>query len=131
MEAIRSVEEFLAERGDSLSPEERTNLQGTLSRMKEQYHSLTDTTHSSLAQLDTTISATVQQNTQRVRSSNLIPELASDIKHHQIIFHKTVTIFFVNINYIIFIHALLTFLYKYSNLCIYFNSFNIWQHPII
>lgn len=72
MEAIRSVEEFLAEHGDSLSPEERANLQGTLSRLREQYHSLTDTTQSSLAQLDTAISATVQQNTQRVRSAYLI-----------------------------------------------------------
>uniref|UniRef100_A0A4W5QBU4 Microtubule actin crosslinking factor 1 n=1 Tax=Hucho hucho TaxID=62062 RepID=A0A4W5QBU4_9TELE len=66
-ETIRSVEEFLAEHGDSLSPEERANLQGALSRMKEQYSALTNTAQSSLAQLDTAISTTVQQNTQRVR----------------------------------------------------------------
>jgi molecular chaperone DnaK (HSP70) len=68
-ETIRSVEEFLAEHGDSLSPEERANLQGALSRMKEQYSALTDTAQSSLVQLDTAISTTVQQNTQRVRVS--------------------------------------------------------------
>uniref|UniRef100_A0A674F496 Microtubule actin crosslinking factor 1 n=1 Tax=Salmo trutta TaxID=8032 RepID=A0A674F496_SALTR len=70
-ETIRSVEEFLAEHGDSLSPEERANLQGALSRMKEQYSALTDTAQSSLVQLDTAISTTVQQNTQRVRLSTI------------------------------------------------------------
>uniref|UniRef100_A0A667Z1V0 Microtubule actin crosslinking factor 1 n=1 Tax=Myripristis murdjan TaxID=586833 RepID=A0A667Z1V0_9TELE len=66
-EAIRSVEDFLAERGDNLSPQERENLQGTLNRMKEQYSSLTDSAKTSLSELDMTISTTVQQNTQRVR----------------------------------------------------------------
>uniref|UniRef100_A0A8C2BJ21 Microtubule actin crosslinking factor 1 n=1 Tax=Cyprinus carpio TaxID=7962 RepID=A0A8C2BJ21_CYPCA len=41
-ETIRSVEEFLSDRGDSLSPEERAKLQGTLSQMKEQHSSLTN-----------------------------------------------------------------------------------------
>uniref|UniRef100_A0A8B9KP53 Microtubule actin crosslinking factor 1 n=1 Tax=Astyanax mexicanus TaxID=7994 RepID=A0A8B9KP53_ASTMX len=68
-EAIRSVEEFLAERGDDLSPEERANLQGALKRMKEQYSTVTETAQSSLTQLDTAISTTVQQNTQRVTTS--------------------------------------------------------------
>lgn len=84
MEAIRSVEEFLAERGDSLSPEERAKLQGTLSSLKEQYHSLTDTTQSSLAQLDTAISATVQQNTQRVCAANLLSSFNHCLLHSHI-----------------------------------------------
>lgn len=66
METMRSVEEFLAERGDSLSPEERNKLQGALSQMKEQHNSLTNSIQSSLAQVDTAIVTTVQQNTQRV-----------------------------------------------------------------
>ncbi|XP_062870398.1 microtubule-actin cross-linking factor 1, isoforms 1/2/3/4/5 isoform X12 [Trichomycterus rosablanca] len=68
METIRSVEEFLAERGEDLSPEERANLQGALARMKEQYQNLTDTTQSSLAQLDSAISTTLQQETQRAKA---------------------------------------------------------------
>lgn len=67
-EAVRAVEEFLAEKGDGLSAEERASLQRALSQVREQYSSLTDTAQTSLAQLDTHISATVQQNTQRVRS---------------------------------------------------------------
>lgn len=66
-EAIRSVEELLAERGESLSPEERENLQGVLTRMKEQYSSLTDSVNTSLSDVDTAISTTVQQNTQKVK----------------------------------------------------------------
>uniref|UniRef100_A0A674F4G5 Microtubule actin crosslinking factor 1 n=1 Tax=Salmo trutta TaxID=8032 RepID=A0A674F4G5_SALTR len=73
-ETIRSVEEFLAEHGDSLSPEERANLQGALSRMKEQYSALTDTAQSSLVQLDTAISTTVQQNTQRAKAVEELQE---------------------------------------------------------
>lgn len=69
METIRSVEEFLAERGEDLSPEERASLQRALIHMKEQYHTLTDTAQSSLAHLDTTINTTLQQNTQRVKPS--------------------------------------------------------------
>ncbi|KPP70600.1 microtubule-actin cross-linking factor 1-like, partial [Scleropages formosus] len=65
METMRKVEEFLSEQGDRLSPEERASLQGTLSRVREQYSSLTDMAQSSLAQLDSAISTTVQQNTQR------------------------------------------------------------------
>uniref|UniRef100_A0A665WVH5 Microtubule actin crosslinking factor 1 n=1 Tax=Echeneis naucrates TaxID=173247 RepID=A0A665WVH5_ECHNA len=65
-EAIRSVEEFLGERGESLSPEEREKLQGTLTKMKEQYNALTDSANTSLSELDLAINTTVQQNTQRV-----------------------------------------------------------------
>lgn len=70
METIRSVEEFLAERGEDLSPEDRDNLHVALTRMKEQYDTLTDTAQSSLAQLDSTINTTLQQNTQRVKISS-------------------------------------------------------------
>lgn len=66
-EAIRSVEELLAERRESLSPEERENLQVALTRMKEQYSALTDSANTSLSELDTAINTTVQQNTQRVK----------------------------------------------------------------
>uniref|UniRef100_A0A8C7WAQ4 Microtubule actin crosslinking factor 1 n=1 Tax=Oncorhynchus mykiss TaxID=8022 RepID=A0A8C7WAQ4_ONCMY len=76
---IRSVEEFLAEHGDSLSPEDRANLQGALSRMKEQYSALTDTADSSLAQLDTAISTTVQQNTQRAKAVEELQETRCQI----------------------------------------------------
>uniref|UniRef100_A0A672I025 Microtubule actin crosslinking factor 1 n=1 Tax=Salarias fasciatus TaxID=181472 RepID=A0A672I025_SALFA len=69
LKAIRSVEEFLAERGESLSPEERQNLQGALTKLKEQYSALTDSADTSVSELDTAISATVQQNTQRVRGA--------------------------------------------------------------
>lgn len=68
-EAIRSVEELLAERGDSLSPEEREKLQGALTRLKEQYAALTDSVSTSLSDVDTAISTTVQQNTQKVKRS--------------------------------------------------------------
>uniref|UniRef100_A0AAZ3QLQ9 Microtubule-actin cross-linking factor 1-like n=1 Tax=Oncorhynchus tshawytscha TaxID=74940 RepID=A0AAZ3QLQ9_ONCTS len=78
-ETIRSVEEFLAEHGDSLSPEDRANLQGALSRMKEQYSALTDTADSSLAQLDTAISTTVQQNTQRAKAVEELQETRCQI----------------------------------------------------
>nr|XP_029519424.1 microtubule-actin cross-linking factor 1 isoform X5 [Oncorhynchus nerka] len=78
-ETIRSVEEFLAEHGDSLSPEDRANLQGALSRMKEQYSALTDTADSSLAQLDTAISTTVQQNTQRAKAVEDLQETRCQI----------------------------------------------------
>ena len=67
-ETIRSVEDFLAEHGDSLSPEEKNHLQGALSRMKEQYSALTNTANTSLSEVDTAISTTIQQNTQRVRT---------------------------------------------------------------
>ncbi|XP_072532164.1 microtubule-actin cross-linking factor 1 isoform X11 [Salminus brasiliensis] len=79
MEAVRSVEEFLAERGDDLSPEERANLQGALKRMKEQYSTVTETAQSSLAQLDTAISTTVQQNTQRAKAEEELQETRGKI----------------------------------------------------
>uniref|UniRef100_A0AAX7UQ45 Microtubule actin crosslinking factor 1 n=1 Tax=Astatotilapia calliptera TaxID=8154 RepID=A0AAX7UQ45_ASTCA len=68
-EAIRSVEELLSEQGETLSPEERENLQAALTRMKEQYSALTDSTSTTLSELDTAINNTVQQNTQRVRAA--------------------------------------------------------------
>ncbi|KAJ8000014.1 hypothetical protein DPEC_G00200410 [Dallia pectoralis] len=76
---IRSVEEFLGEHGDSLSPEERANLQGALSRMKAQYSSLGDAAQSSLAQLDTAISSTVQQNAQRAKATEELQETRGQI----------------------------------------------------
>ncbi|KAF7691262.1 hypothetical protein HF521_011559 [Silurus meridionalis] len=79
MDTIRSMEEFLAERGDDLSPEERANLQAALTRIKEQYHTLTDTAQSSLAQLDLTINATLQQNTQRAKAEEQLQETQGKI----------------------------------------------------
>uniref|UniRef100_A0A671N7S8 Microtubule-actin cross-linking factor 1-like n=1 Tax=Sinocyclocheilus anshuiensis TaxID=1608454 RepID=A0A671N7S8_9TELE len=52
-ETIHSVEELLSEQGDSLSPEERAKLQGTLSQMKEKHGSLTNSVRSSLSKVDT------------------------------------------------------------------------------
>uniref|UniRef100_A0A3Q2P4T9 Microtubule actin crosslinking factor 1 n=1 Tax=Fundulus heteroclitus TaxID=8078 RepID=A0A3Q2P4T9_FUNHE len=49
-QAVRSVEEFLAEKGDGLSPEERKSLQAALGRLKEEYGALTDSANASLAQ---------------------------------------------------------------------------------
>ena len=66
-EAIRSAEELLAERGESLSPEERRNLQAAVTKMKEQYSALNDSANTSLSEVDTAINTTVQQNTQRVK----------------------------------------------------------------
>lgn len=66
-EAIRSVEELLADKGESLSPEERENLQKALTRMKEQYSVLTDSVNTSLSEVHTAIDTTVQQNTQKVK----------------------------------------------------------------
>uniref|UniRef100_A0A3Q1H337 Microtubule actin crosslinking factor 1 n=1 Tax=Anabas testudineus TaxID=64144 RepID=A0A3Q1H337_ANATE len=78
-EAIRSVEEFLAERGEGLSPEERENLQTALLRMKEQYSALTDSANTSLAELDTAINTTVQQNTQRAKAVEELQETRGQI----------------------------------------------------
>ncbi|XP_029021963.1 microtubule-actin cross-linking factor 1 isoform X7 [Betta splendens] len=78
-EAVRSIEEFLAERGDSLSPEEREDLQGALTRMKQQYSSLTDSANTSLSELDTTINTTVQQNTQRAKAVEELQETRGQI----------------------------------------------------
>ncbi|XP_058233494.1 microtubule-actin cross-linking factor 1 isoform X16 [Hemibagrus wyckioides] len=79
LETIRSVEEFLAERGGDLSPEERAKLQAALTHMKEQYHTLTDTAQSSLAQLDSTINTTLQQNTQRAKAEEQLQETQGKI----------------------------------------------------
>ncbi|KAM9494125.1 microtubule-actin cross-linking factor 1 isoform 10-T10 [Clarias gariepinus] len=79
METIQSVEAFLAERGEDLSPEERAKLQAALAQMKEQYHTLTDTAKSSLAQLDSTINTTLQQNTQRAKAEEQLQETQGKI----------------------------------------------------
>ncbi|XP_056113597.1 microtubule-actin cross-linking factor 1 isoform X18 [Rhinichthys klamathensis goyatoka] len=78
-DTIRSVEEFLSDRGDSLSPEERAKLQGALSQMKEQHNSLTKSIHSSLAQVDTAIVTTLQQNTQRAKAEEQMQETQESI----------------------------------------------------
>ncbi|XP_062342611.1 microtubule-actin cross-linking factor 1 isoform X3 [Osmerus eperlanus] len=78
-ETIRSVEDFLSEHGDNLSPEEKANLQEALARMKEQYGTLKDSTHSSLAKIDTAISTTVQQNTQRAKAVEDLQETQGKI----------------------------------------------------
>ncbi|XP_061903360.1 LOW QUALITY PROTEIN: microtubule-actin cross-linking factor 1 [Entelurus aequoreus] len=72
--AIRCTEDFLAERGDTLSPEEREKLQVALARMKEQYSTLMDSANTSVSQLDTAIDATVQQNTQRAKALEELQE---------------------------------------------------------
>ncbi|KAJ3609554.1 hypothetical protein NHX12_024074 [Muraenolepis orangiensis] len=78
-ETIRSVEDFLAERGDCLSPEERESLQGALRRMKEQYGALTDSANASVTQMDTAISTTLQQNTQRAKAEEDLQETRGQI----------------------------------------------------
>lgn len=65
-EAIRTVEDLLTDKGDSLSPQERQNLQMTLTRMKEQYSALTHLVDTSLSDVDAAITAAVQQNMQKV-----------------------------------------------------------------
>uniref|UniRef100_A0A671XEU5 Microtubule actin crosslinking factor 1 n=1 Tax=Sparus aurata TaxID=8175 RepID=A0A671XEU5_SPAAU len=70
-EAIRSVEELLTERGESLSPEERKKLQEALATMKEQYSALTDSVNTSLTEVNSAINTTVQQNTQRAELQQL------------------------------------------------------------
>uniref|UniRef100_A0AAR2JGF1 Microtubule actin crosslinking factor 1 n=1 Tax=Pygocentrus nattereri TaxID=42514 RepID=A0AAR2JGF1_PYGNA len=76
IETIRSVEDVLAEHGDDLSQEERANLQRTLSLLKEQYSTLTETAQSSLAQLDTAITEEELQETQG-KIDMLFEELSS------------------------------------------------------
>ncbi|KAL3984244.1 dual specificity protein kinase CLK1/4 [Sarotherodon galilaeus] len=78
-EAIRSVEELLSERGETLSPEERENLQVALTRMKEQYSALTDSANATLSELDTAINNTVQQNTQRAKAVEELQETRTHI----------------------------------------------------
>uniref|UniRef100_A0A3B5MDW0 Uncharacterized protein n=1 Tax=Xiphophorus couchianus TaxID=32473 RepID=A0A3B5MDW0_9TELE len=78
-QAVRSVEEFMAEKGDNLSAEEKKNLQVALERLKEQYGALTDSTNTSLSELDDTISTTVQQNTQRAKAVEELQETQSQI----------------------------------------------------
>ncbi|XP_078124535.1 microtubule-actin cross-linking factor 1 isoform X12 [Sander vitreus] len=78
-EAIRSAEELLADRGESLRPEERENLQGALTRMKEQYNALKDSANTSLSELDTAINTTVQQNTQRAKAVEDLQETQGQI----------------------------------------------------
>ncbi|XP_059898696.1 microtubule-actin cross-linking factor 1 isoform X4 [Gadus macrocephalus] len=76
---IRSVEDFLSERGDCLSPEERESLQGALRKMKEQYADLTNAADASVTQLDTAISTTLQQNTQRAKAEEDLQETRGQI----------------------------------------------------
>ncbi|KAG7271172.1 hypothetical protein CRUP_025487, partial [Coryphaenoides rupestris] len=78
-ETIRSVEDFLSERGDCLSPEERESLQGALRRMKEQYGALRDAADASVSQLDAAISTTLQQNTQRAKAEEDLQETRGQI----------------------------------------------------
>ncbi|KAM4725474.1 microtubule-actin cross-linking factor 1 isoform 3-T3 [Anableps anableps] len=78
-QAIRSAEEILGEKGDGLSPEEKKNLQVALGRLKEQYGALTDSANTSLSELDTAISTTVQQNTQRAKAVEELQETRSQI----------------------------------------------------
>ncbi|KAK2830737.1 hypothetical protein Q5P01_018668 [Channa striata] len=79
-EAIRSVEDFLAERGENLSPEERENLQRALARMKDQYSTLTESANTSLSEVNTAINTTVQQNTQRAKAVEDLQETRGQIQ---------------------------------------------------
>lgn len=65
-EAIHAVEDLLTDKGDRLSPQERQNLQTTLTRMKEQYSALTHSVDTSLSDVDTAIATAVQQHMQKV-----------------------------------------------------------------
>uniref|UniRef100_A0A671XCI9 Microtubule actin crosslinking factor 1 n=1 Tax=Sparus aurata TaxID=8175 RepID=A0A671XCI9_SPAAU len=78
-EAIRSVEELLTERGESLSPEERKKLQEALATMKEQYSALTDSVNTSLTEVNSAINTTVQQNTQRAKAEEELQETQGQI----------------------------------------------------
>ncbi|XP_073339006.1 microtubule-actin cross-linking factor 1 [Pagrus major] len=78
-EAIRSVEELLAERGESLSPDERKKLQEALATMKEQYSALTDSVDTSLTEVNSAINTTVQQNTQRAKAEEELQETQGQI----------------------------------------------------
>uniref|UniRef100_A0A3P9NKK2 Microtubule actin crosslinking factor 1 n=1 Tax=Poecilia reticulata TaxID=8081 RepID=A0A3P9NKK2_POERE len=75
-QAVRSVEEFLAEKGDGLSAEEKKNLQVALERLKEQNAALTDSTNTSLSELNDAISTTVQ------KSEALQDELTKFLQEH-------------------------------------------------
>lgn len=70
-EAIHAVEDLLTDKGDSLSPQERQNLQMTLTRMKEQYSVLTRSVDTSLSDVDTAITTAVKQNIQKVIKINI------------------------------------------------------------
>ncbi|XP_074542218.1 microtubule-actin cross-linking factor 1, isoforms 1/2/3/4 [Halichoeres trimaculatus] len=78
-EAIRSAEELLAERRESLNPEEKKNLQEMLTKMKEQYSALTDSANTSLSEVDTEINTTLQQNTQRAKAEEELQETQGQI----------------------------------------------------
>ncbi|XP_075868016.1 microtubule-actin cross-linking factor 1, isoforms 1/2/3/4 isoform X6 [Nelusetta ayraudi] len=78
-EAIRSVEELLADKGESLSPEERANLEGALTRMKEQYSALTDSVNTSLSEVHAAIDTTLQQNTQKAKAEEELQETQGQI----------------------------------------------------
>lgn len=70
-EAIHTVEELLTDKGDSLSSQERQNLQMTLTKMKEQYSALAHSVDTSLSDVDTAIATAVQQNVQKVGGMRL------------------------------------------------------------
>uniref|UniRef100_A0A672SVA4 Microtubule actin crosslinking factor 1 n=1 Tax=Sinocyclocheilus grahami TaxID=75366 RepID=A0A672SVA4_SINGR len=78
-ETIHSVEELLSEQGDSLSPEEKAKLQGTLSQLKEKHGSLTNSVRSSISKVDTAIVTTLQQNTQRAKAEEQMQETQEKI----------------------------------------------------
>ncbi|XP_051928415.1 microtubule-actin cross-linking factor 1 isoform X6 [Hippocampus zosterae] len=67
-EAIRSVEDLLAEQGESLSAEEREGLQVELRWLKEQYSALTEAANASVTEVENTLDATLQHNTQRAKA---------------------------------------------------------------
>ncbi|KAM9775744.1 microtubule-actin cross-linking factor 1 isoform 17-T17 [Syngnathus typhle] len=67
-EAIRSTEDLLAERRESLSAEEREGLQVALAQMKEQYAALTETAKASVTEVDASVSAMLQHNTQKAKA---------------------------------------------------------------
>ncbi|XP_061123835.1 microtubule-actin cross-linking factor 1 isoform X7 [Syngnathus typhle] len=67
-EAIRSAEDLLAERRESLSAEEREGLQVALAQMKEQYAALTEAAKASVTEVDASVSAMLQHNTQKAKA---------------------------------------------------------------
>ncbi|XP_061521080.1 microtubule-actin cross-linking factor 1 isoform X4 [Phycodurus eques] len=67
-EAVRSAEDLLAQRGESLSAEEREGLRVALARLKEQYAALTEAAGASVSEVDAAIDATLQHNMQRAKA---------------------------------------------------------------
>ncbi|XP_077599188.1 microtubule-actin cross-linking factor 1 isoform X16 [Stigmatopora nigra] len=67
-EAVRWAAELLARGGPALSAQEREDLEGALASLKERYAAATEAADASLSRLDTSISATLQHNTQRAKA---------------------------------------------------------------